>query len=636
MFNLFLVTPQNDAADANDPGKVKAFDQAPPPRTATSRILSATEPWLDVAEPDEELKRLLSLASNMTMGSLLEPLSRCFMLAIISHWVGTHAMVAYLLVQLSYRLTGETLSVAITDAESTLVQMVLTDTSKLHSTGNTQTTTFSKEGYQQAGQYVQLACWLQLLVVGPVLVLWYLFIEDAVLWWVDSTSMALLAKEYFQVIVYLFLVQSLYRSIMVPCHIRGSSLATWETLLDLITTAATLITVPVVLSNISDDVDEDTTDDGYTIAERLDNSRTALSTVGWVQVNIGAAACIIKLAFCVLKGMMDHFRVLRSAAFLNFSALCNLLLNTLPLVIGSILEFGEVDLLTIFVRHLGPAEVGAWAIIASIWDVLQASTEGISEAAAIRIAYHLSASEPGMAKKLARKVLYWTSVVSLSLSAILLLSGRHLIVALTVDYTLQHLLDNQVGLLALANLSLGFGQVCWSLIGAQGKFNLATLVVLACRWAVTMPLSLAFIYALNYDEEALAGAVAVGSSTAACALAFVLFSSDWNDVAQDLFMKGLLSCEDDDDFDFEFDEDDDEDDDSSDGSSFAMGGFPSTKKEKDHDDHKVKVPQVTEPTARTNTVTGSHTNTGSHSGIHSGHSGLHSSNGYVSSGVYGS
>lgn len=300
---------------------------------------------------------------------------------------------------------------------------------------------------------------------------------------------------------------------------------------------------------------------------------------------------------------------------------------------GSFLELGEVDLLTLFVQFLGPAEVAAWAVIGAIWDVLEASTEGISEAAAIRVAYHLSACKHVVAKKVAHKALFWTVVGSLVLTSILLLSGRHLIVALTVDYTLQHLINDLLGLMALANLSMAFAQVCWSLVGAQGRFNLATLVVLVCRWLITMPLALVFIFALHYDEETLAGAVAAGSATSASVLACILFSSDWNDVAEALFMQGLLIGDDDDDFDFSFGDDDDSSD--SDDDSFGVGAYtannnPSNKKSLD-DDQDFDLSQYQEPTVRTETNTGSGVNSGGsgmHSGMHSGsdmHSGPHNS-----------
>lgn len=635
------ITPL-DAADADDPGKVRAF-----PTTAggagvvpaglavkapwAAACCTALEPWLDVAEPNDEWKRLLGLAIPMTLGSMVEPLSRCILVGILSHWVGTYAMVAYLLVNLLYRMTGEILSVAVTDAESALVQMALTSTaSQEGNNANNNGPTFTREGYHLAGQYVQLSCLLQFIVVGTVLFLWHCYIENVVVWWVDSADMASLAKSYYEIILILFLAQALYRAFTVPCHMRGAAHTTFETAVDIFVTAATLITSVVVLSQIADvpgeyppqgqEMEPNIYVRPYSPEERQADSRTALTTVAWVQVTIGIAACVLKMAFCIVKGWLGHFEsgLVKSVAVLNFGAVCNLLLSSIPLIMGSFLELGEVDLLTLFVQFLGPAEVAAWAVMGSIWDVLEASTEGTSEAAAVRVAYHLSASQPVMAKKVAHKALFWTVVGSLVLSSILLLSGRHLVVALTVDYTLQHLLNDLLGLMALANLSMAFAQVCWGLVGAQGRFNLATLVILVCRWLVTMPLSMIFIFAMNYDEVTLAGAVAAGYATSASTLACILFSSDWNDVAQALFMQGLLVADDDDD-DFSFgDYDDESSDDSDSDDGFGVGAYPSNKKSMDDDEEEdVSLRQSTEPTSRTETVTGSGVNSGA-SGINSG------------------
>lgn len=622
------ISPQ-DAADADDPGKVRIFPGSPNSAHShahhspmAAACCMALEPWLDVAEPNDEFRRLLGLAFPVTVGAMVEPMTRLILTGIISHLIGTHAMVAFLLVHLLYRMSGETLSVAITDAESTLVQMALTSTATENNHNGS--STFTREGYRLAGQYVQLGCLLQVIIVGIVLLLWYFFIEDVVLWWVDSEEMASLAKEYFQVILILFLVQALYRAIMVPCHMRGSEHSTIESIMDIAVSAITLITVLIVLSKTTDIPGEypehlrSEKTENYSMQERQDDSRMALVTTAWIQVNIGIAACILKVAFCIVKGWLDNFwnGLLQNVAILNFAAFCNLLLTSIPLIFGAVLELGEVDLLTLFVQAIGPAEVATWALFASMWDVLEASTEGISEAAAIRVAYHLSATQPILAKKLAHKALFWTIVQALLYTSVLLLAGRHIIVALTVDYTLQHLLDQLIGLMALANLSMAFAHVCWSLVGAQGRFNLATLVMLVCRWLVTMPLSLIFIFAMKYDEETLAGAIAMGTATSACVLATILFSSDWNDVAQELYLQGLLSCDDDDDFDFSFGDDDDDSDDSDDDSfGVGAGGYPSNKKSMEDDSDEL--PIYTEPTTHTGTNTGSGVNSG-HSGVISG------------------
>ena len=105
--------------------------------------------------------------------------------------------------------------------------------------------------------------------------------------------------------------------------------------------------------------------------------------------------------------------------------------------------------------------MATWALLGSLWEVLEASTEGISEAAAIRVAYHLAALQPTMAKKLSQKALFWSTVMSLAIASVLLLAGQSLIVTITPDYTLQHMLNNVLGLAALANISMSFAQVSW-------------------------------------------------------------------------------------------------------------------------------------------------------------------------------
>jgi hypothetical protein len=327
----------NDAADADDPGKVRGFpgtsqNSAHAHRTPfMAACCMIMEPWLDVAELNEEWKRLMGLAFPVTMGALVEPLSRCVLVGILSQLVGTHAMVAYLLVQLLYRMTGETLSVAITDAESTLVQMALTGaaapSNNQGDNANHGSPSFSREGYRLAGQYVQLSCLLQAVFVGTVLLLWHFWIEDVLLWWVNSSDIASLAKNYFQVIFVLFMVQAIYRAVMVPCQIRGAVHATVETIMDICVNALTLITIVVVLSRtinipsehpLESDNDDEQARDIYTPEDRLAESRTAIITIAWIQVTVGIAACVLKFAFCVLKGWLSHFwgGLLRSVAVL--------------------------------------------------------------------------------------------------------------------------------------------------------------------------------------------------------------------------------------------------------------------------------------------------------------------------------
>ena len=56
--------------------------------------------------------------------------------------------------------------------------------------------------------------------------------------------------------------------------------------------------------------------------------------------------------------------------------------------------------------------MSAWALLGSMWEVLEASTEGIGEAAAIRVAYLLAVGQPEQAKLLSYKVIYHNNMTA--------------------------------------------------------------------------------------------------------------------------------------------------------------------------------------------------------------------------------
>lgn len=234
--------------------------------------------------------------------------------------------------------------------------------------------------------------------------------------------------------------------------------------------------------------------------------------------------------------------------------------------------------------------VAVWALLGAIWDVLevstscvnlrdimnfhrvahflsilifQAYTEGIGEAASMQVAFLLAAGQPGRAKKLGNSVIYLAIVQSLLITSGLFMAGRYLAVLLSSDPTIQHMTNEGITLLGLANISMGCSQISWSLIGAQGRFRLATAVVFFSRWLVTIPMALVCIFAFLLDLSAVAGSLVVGYSTASCALTFVVLRSDWDHLAeamQEMNFQPLMDGSD-----FLDEEDDSSSDDDSDG-----------------------------------------------------------------------
>lgn len=117
------------------------------------------------------------------------------------------------------------------------------------------------------------------------------------------------------------------------------------------------------------------------------------------------------------------------------------------------------------------------------------------------------------------------------------MAGPNIAVILSKDRTLQHLIANLMSMVALANLSMTLAQVYWSVVGAQGRFAVASSTILACRWLITIPLSIGMLYGGGYGLSSVGGAISIGFSTASSILAFYVFLTDWPSVAQKLHDK---------------------------------------------------------------------------------------------------
>ena len=171
--------------------------------------------------------------------------------------------------------------------------------------------------------------------------------------------------------------------------------------------------------------------------------------------------------------------------------------------------------------------VATWAIVGALWRFLETTTEGFGEAAAVRVAYHLGSGNAVMAEHASYKALAVSTAQSLFLTSVLLMAGKNIAKVLTPDPVLQVLLSSLITHLSLGNFVMNFAMNVWSLLGAQGRYRLATLVILLTRWFVTMPMALVCIYGFHLDLTSVMGAVTTGFATSVIALSYVFFRSDW-------------------------------------------------------------------------------------------------------------
>merc|ERR1712176_113055 len=171
------------------------------------------------------------------------------------------------------------------------------------------------------------------------------------------------------------------------------------------------------------------------------------------------------------------------------------------------------------------------ALLGAFWDFFEALTEGIGEAAANQVVYLLSAGQIDRAKKLCHGTVYMAVIQAVLVTSALYMSGQYLAVLFTTNPAIQHIMNDNIVFIGFANIIMAFSQITWSLIGAQGRFRLATFVIFFSRWMVTMPCALISIYVFVFDLNAVSGSMVVGYATACCALTVIVLRSDWDRLA---------------------------------------------------------------------------------------------------------
>lgn len=204
---------------------------------------------------------------------------------------------------------------------------------------------------------------------------------------------------------------------------------------------------------------------------------------------------------------------------------------------------------------MGPAEVAAWSILGSIWDVLYYTTAGIADSGEIRVANHLGDGMPKLAELSAYKSLLIGMIIAILTSTFYFSVQNVLPTWFTHDETLIKMLRELVPFVGVANLSMTFGMQSWSLIGAQGKYKVATWVNFAASWGVTMPLAAILVFAFRIDLQGLMSASTIGYTTCGATLSYLLLSTDWEGRARKIqernaeIEEGTIAPEDDDDSD---------------------------------------------------------------------------------------
>ena len=143
----------------------------------------------------------------------------------------------------------------------------------------------------------------------------------------------------------------------------------------------------------------------------------SLEDVGAIELGTEALFFGFSVVLSNLAGWVTKYMegMIRTNALRNIVAVRTVIKTAIPLALGQLLQYGEWEILTIFVAALGPAEVTAYGIVGSIWDTLEALTEGFGDAGEIRVAYHLGSGRPARRGYRLTSVFLYQSFAPLSL-----------------------------------------------------------------------------------------------------------------------------------------------------------------------------------------------------------------------------
>lgn len=187
-----------------------------------------------------------------------------------------------------------------------------------------------------------------------------------------------------------------------------------------------------------------------------------------------------------------------------------------------------------FASYLGPSAVAAWAIAGTLWDGFEMITEAIGDAAEIRCAYLLGAGYPRRAMMSAYKTLFVGMIIAVLISTFLFIAGNYIPYWLTSDPTLQAIIHSLMPFLGLGNLALSIGQLCWTILGSQGRYRLATITAFLGTCIITVPLSALFSILLDFNLQGQTAAIVMGYMISGSFNAYIVFTSDWEYLSEQL------------------------------------------------------------------------------------------------------
>jgi len=466
-------------------------------------ISEGIEYVLFLSSIDNETKRLFQLAVPMTLSLISGALFDIVDTLIIAQFMGLNALAAYTIVE-AFLGISDCFFAGLVDTVGTLAAFAI---------GN--------ENYHLAGQYVQITSVMYVVCSIPVILFW-LSLTDTI---VEFLGCPVYVAEAAQLIAswlnWSYLISGVHCAFTGLLDVSGHE--TFGAIMDFIFCIIDSFALYIALKFFQADWFE----------------------LGIMWITLEVIQAIVTFIIAYKKGWLDKYMdgMCYSFALKNTAAVKYVVETAIPLSIGEFLAYGEWEVMVVLITSIGSAELAVWGMISTVWELLEAATNGVSDAASIRVSLHLGRGLPALAKLSAHKALYFSVLLAFFTTSVLYIVAGSIPAWFTDHAVIQNMIYETLPLIGLGNIFLVYGMTAWGVVGGQGRFYLSTITLCFCGWGVTLPYCSVVTYLLNYNLEGIVSGVVLGYATAAVGMSYVVLTSDWNFISEEIIRKNKLAAE---------------------------------------------------------------------------------------------
>jgi multidrug resistance protein, MATE family len=189
--------------------------------------------------------------------------------------------------------------------------------------------------------------------------------------------------------------------------------------------------------------------------------------------------------------------------------------------------YGEWEVMTIMISFMGPAEVAAWGLLGYVWSVFEYINGGIATAGEVRVGRFMGSGNYERARHAGYTTLYMAFVVAVTMSGITYMLAGPICKCITPDPTLQRMIYDVMPLIGLSQMALIISTTCWTILGAQGRYRIATKLGFFGSWFVTIPCAAISVFYLNWNIQGPVASIVVGATMSGTAIMGFVLTSDW-------------------------------------------------------------------------------------------------------------